>query len=70
VVITLKQYAETHGYILAAAFGVSPYDTFYYYVRHDFPDSVQIIQKIRHIPYYAATTGEICINYAQISANQ
>ena len=37
--ITLKDYAESHGYILAAAFGDSPYETHYYYVRPDFPDS-------------------------------
>jgi hypothetical protein len=63
MVMTLKHYAEAHGYILAADFGVSPYDTFYYYVRPAFPDSAEIVQKIRHIPYYSYTTGEICINY-------
>jgi arabinofuranosyltransferase len=70
MVMTLKHYAEAHGYILAADFGVSPYDTFYYYVRPAFPDSAEIVQKIRHIPYYSSITGEICINYAQFSANQ
>lgn len=65
MLMILKQYAESHGYILAAAFGVSPYDTYYYYVRSDFADSSDIVQKIRGITYYSYSTGEVCINYAQ-----
>lgn len=66
MLMTLKQYAESHHYILAAAFGVSPYDTFYYYVRPDFPDSPAIVSQLRHINYYSYTTGELCVNYALV----
>lgn len=68
MLMILKQYAESHGYILAASFGVSPYDTYYYYVRNDFADSSAIVQKIRDIPYYSYSTGEVCINYALLKA--
>lgn len=70
MVMTLKRYAESHHYILAADFGVSPYDTYYYYVRSDFPDSAAIVSKIQHIHYYSFTTGELCVNYALIPPNQ
>ncbi len=64
MLMTLKAYAESHGYILAAAFGISPYDTHYYYVRPNFPESASIIEKIRSIDYYWYASGEKCINYA------
>lgn len=67
MLMILKQYAESHGYILAAAFGVSPYDTYYYYVRSDFADSSDIVRKIRGITYYSYSTGEVCINYALLN---
>jgi hypothetical protein len=67
MLMILKQYAESHGYILAAAFGVSPYDTYYYYVRSNFADSSDIVRKIRGITYYSYSTGEVCINYALLN---
>lgn len=70
MVLTLKDYAESHGYILAAAFGVSPYDTHYYYVRADFPDSGDIVKQIESISYYWYDTGQKCINYAKIPPTQ
>jgi hypothetical protein len=36
--LTLLDYAESHDYVLAAAFGDSPYESHYYYVRADFAD--------------------------------
>ena len=63
--ITLKDYAESHGYTLAAAFGDSPYDAHYYYVRSDFPDSARIAHAIANLPkYYWDATGRKAINYA------
>ena len=65
--VTLKTYAEDHGYILAAAFGDSPYETHYYYVRSDFPDSERIIQDISTMRnYYWYATGRKAINYAGV----
>lgn len=63
--ITMKEYAETHGYILAAVFGDSPYDTHYYYVRADFADSKRMAQQISEMrKYYYPMTGKKSINYA------
>ena len=63
--ITMKGYAEANGYVLAAVFGDSPYDTHYYYVRTDFEDSERLIEKISTMRnYYYPTTGKRSINYA------
>jgi hypothetical protein len=65
--MTLKDYAESHGYILAAAFGDSPYETHYYYVRPDFPDSEKIARQIGSMKnYYWYGTGHKSINYAEM----
>ena len=63
--ITLKDYAEKNGYVLAAAFGDSPYETHYYYVRDDFADSEKIIHDISTMKnYYWYVSGKKSINYA------
>jgi hypothetical protein len=63
--ITLKEYAESHKYILAAVFGDSPYETHYYYVRSDFKDSSTIVHEIEAMKnYYWFSTGRKSINYA------
>ncbi len=63
--ILMKEYAEANGYVLAAVFGDSPYDTYYYYVRTDFADSKRLIEQISKMPkYYWPTTGKKSINYA------
>lgn len=63
--ILLKTYAEENGYILAAVFGDSPYDTHYYYVRPDFEDSERLVQRISEFrDYFYPTTGKRSINYA------
>jgi hypothetical protein len=63
--ITLKSYAEDHHYILAAVFGVSPYDTHYYYVRPDFADSQALVRLISRFTRYAwAPDGGVkAVNY-------
>jgi len=64
--ITMKEYAEANGYVLAAVFGDSPYDTHYYYVRTDFADSKHLIEQISTMKkYYWPTTGKKSINYAR-----
>ena len=63
--IMMKEYAESRGYVLAAVFGDSPYDTHYYYVRRDFPDSERIVRQIATMEkYYYPTTGKKSVNYA------
>jgi hypothetical protein len=65
--ITLMNYAESHGYRLAAAFGDSPYEAHYYYVRADFPDSERIFRQISTMKsYFWYATGRKAINYADI----
>lgn len=64
--ILLKTYAEENGYVLAAVFGDSPYDTHYYYVRPDFEDSKRLVEQISKFrDYFYPTTGKRSINYAQ-----
>lgn len=64
--ILLKTYAEDHGYILAAVFGDSPYDTHYFYVRPDFADSKRLVEQISKFrDYFYPTTGKRSINYAK-----
>ncbi len=66
--IMMKDYAESNGYILAAIFGDSPYDTHYYYVRPDFEDSKRLVEQISTMEkYYYPTTGKKSINYAKFS---
>jgi hypothetical protein len=63
--VTMMQYAEAHGYVLAAAFGDSPYETHYYYVRSDFADSQRITHDLSTMKdYYWFATGRKSINYA------
>lgn len=63
--IMMKDYAEANGYVLAAIFGDSPYDTHYYYVRSGFEDSKRLIEHISKMKnYYYPTTGKRSINYA------
>jgi arabinofuranosyltransferase len=63
--ILMKTYAEENGYVLAAVFGDSPYDTHYYYVRPDFADSKHMIDQISSMKrYFYPTTGKKSINYA------
>ncbi len=64
--MTLKQYAESHHYILAAVFGVTATDTHYYYVRPDFPDSATLVKLISRFNKYAwaAAGGTKAVNFA------
>jgi arabinofuranosyltransferase len=65
--ITLKDYAESRDYVLAAVFGDSPYESHYYYVRRGFADSDALVQQIAHTKsYYWYATGRKAINYAKI----
>ena len=66
--VKLKDYAERRGYVLAAVFGETPYDTQHYYVRPDFPDSAEIIRRIRATPYIQMSTGRPCFNYADAAS--
>jgi arabinofuranosyltransferase len=52
MVMTLKDYAEKHGYELAACFGRNEWDTHYYYVRRGFPQSREITERLRALDYY------------------
>lgn len=63
--MTLKNYAESHHYILAAVFGVTPYDTHYYYVRPDFADSLALVKLISKFNKYAwaADGGIKAVNF-------
>lgn len=61
--LTLRDYAEAHGYILAADFGSSPTDTHYFYVRRDFADSTRIVQQLESLKY--GISQGFAANYAR-----
>jgi hypothetical protein len=63
MVQTLKAYASGHNYVLAAAFGMSPADLHYYYVKAGLPDTPEIIEKIRALDYSWYDNGVIAKNY-------
>jgi arabinofuranosyltransferase len=63
--VVLKNYAEEKGYILAAAYGENPYDSEYYYVRADFPESTEIIQQIQTMEYPNGDSCSLQKNYAK-----
>ncbi len=62
MVMTLKRYAEGHGYALAACFGRNRADTHYYYVRRGFPKSEEIAARLRAVDYY--WDGEPTVDFA------
>ena len=64
MVMMLKNYAEKSGFILAAAYGENPYETEYYYVRPNLPESAAIVAYIRGMDYYSGLTGDKLTNYA------
>lgn len=61
MVKVLMSYAESREYNLTACFGVSPYESHYYYVRRDFPEGAAIAERIRAVDYWLQ--GERAVNY-------
>ncbi len=61
-VMTLKGYAESRGYELAACFGRNEWDTHYYWVRRGFPQSAEIVSRLRGLDYY--WDGEPTVDFA------
>lgn len=49
--VLLKQYAERHGYVLAAAFGLTPDKSHHYYVRADWPPRAEVVARLRSMEY-------------------
>jgi hypothetical protein len=60
----LRRFATQHHYRLVAAYGINPYDSFYHYVRKDFPDSDSLVAAIRSTSYVLPGVGEPAINFA------
>jgi hypothetical protein len=66
MLITLDTYARDNGYILAAAYGDNPVDTHYYYVRPDFPESVDIVTFIRSLDGGKYHYGSHTVDYNKL----
>jgi hypothetical protein len=64
--LRLEQFATQHHYRLVAAYGIQPYDTFYHYVRRDFPDSDSIVAAIRSTKYLLPSLNETAMNFAAV----
>jgi len=52
MVMTLKRYAQERGYVRAAVFGRNPFDTHWYFVRSGFPQSAEIVARLRAVDYW------------------
>jgi arabinofuranosyltransferase len=61
---TLETHAQRHGYILAAAFGPTPFETHTYYVRRGSPDTEAIVEGIRAIRYVWYVDHQPTVDYA------
>jgi len=66
MLMTLDAYARENGYILAAAYGDSPVDTHYYYVRPDFPESADIVAFIQSLDGGAYHYGSHTVDYNKL----
>jgi hypothetical protein len=62
MVMTLKGYAESRGYELAACFGRNEWDTHYYWVRRGFPQGAEVVARLRGLDYY--WDGEPTVDFA------
>jgi arabinofuranosyltransferase len=62
MVMTLKAYAESRDYELAACFGRNEWDTHYYWVRRGFPQSAEIVARLRALDY--SWDGEPTVDFA------
>jgi hypothetical protein len=68
MVRVLNDYAQSHHYILAAAFGATPHDTHYYYVRPEIARATDLVDRIRAVAYVWTDSGELARNYANDSS--
>ena len=56
-------YALTHGYELAARWGVTPCVVHVWYVRRDLPESAQMVELIRKSPHFFSYGGQLATNF-------
>ncbi len=66
MVAVLRAYVAKHGFVLAAAYGVSPEDLHYYYVRPEFAAKTDIVARIAGMKYPWPRNGEVAKNYADV----
>jgi hypothetical protein len=52
MVMTLRSYAESRGYVRAAVYGRNPYDAHWFFVRTGFPQSEEIVARLRALDYW------------------
>ncbi len=61
--MVMRQYARSHGYVLAARWGAVYCDYHVFWVKPDFADSDAIVSAIRDYPYYMQVTGQLAYNF-------
>jgi arabinofuranosyltransferase len=59
----LNNYAARHGYTLAAAFGSSPCNLHFYWLRPGFADYDEVLRDIRDNPYYFLDNGFLSFDF-------
>jgi hypothetical protein len=68
--VRLRQFATQRHYRLVAAYGIHPYDTFYHYVRRDFPDSDSLVAAIGSTNYVMPVGNERAMNFAAVRGKE
>ncbi|HVT18460.1 MAG TPA: hypothetical protein VHQ90_20070 [Thermoanaerobaculia bacterium] len=63
---TLLRYAKDNGYVLAACYGVWPYDTHYYYVKPNLPETAAIIHLIQRAHYTWLGSPASALDFAHL----
>jgi arabinofuranosyltransferase len=58
-----RDYAMSHGYILAAKLGGRNCDTLTFWVKPNLPDTAAILSDIRDHPYYSQVYGELSYDF-------
>jgi hypothetical protein len=59
----MHQYALHHGYILAAAYGDSPCNMHFFWVKPGTADTDELVSYIRNTPYYFLDSGFLSADY-------
>jgi hypothetical protein len=68
MVATLESYARTRGYVLAASFGHTPFETHTYYVRSGFPGAAALVARIRAVRYVWYAGNRPAVDFAAVHA--
>ena len=62
----MVDWARARGYVLAVAYGPTPYKVHYYFVKPDLPETDEIVRRLREMDYRFESSSERCFDYATL----